>query len=66
MNLKVGFRGMPDFRTSKAAFRTGRVRQSSFAVMADIGAQNRFNFLKMYNSRDRTSSWASPREPRPR
>lgn len=53
MNLKVGFRGMPDFSDNEGRVQDGSgFEQSSFAVMADIGAQTRFNFLKMYNSRE--------------
>jgi tetratricopeptide (TPR) repeat protein len=47
MNLKAAYRSVP------AVFAQG---QSAFAVMADVGAQTSFNFLKFYSSRTKNFS----------
>lgn len=53
LNLKGAFRSMPDFGNDA----TGTViagsgfNQSAVAVMADVGLQFRFNFLKFFKSR---------------
>ncbi len=53
MNLKVGFRGVPDFSDNYGNIQEGSgISQSAATIMADIGMQTRFNLLKLYSSRD--------------
>ncbi len=55
-NLKVGYRGVPDYSDNEGNLLEGSgFEQSAIAVMADVGFQTRFNFLKLYNSRDPNS-----------
>jgi len=52
-NLKAGFRGVPDYSDSKGRLIIGSgLAQSSPTIMADLGLQTRFNFLKLYRARD--------------
>lgn len=52
-NLKVGYRSMPDYSDNYGNLMAGSgFSQSGIAIMADGGVQTRFNFLKLYNSRD--------------
>jgi hypothetical protein len=52
-NLKAGFRSMPDYSDNYGHLQKGSgMDQSAFTIMGDFGAQTRFNFLKLYNSRD--------------
>jgi hypothetical protein len=52
-NLKVGYRGMPDYSDNEGNLISGSgLSQSAFTVMADLGLQTRFNLLKLYGSRD--------------
>lgn len=52
-NLKAGYRSVPDYSDNNGNLVQGSgLSQSSFTVMADAGVQSRFNFLKLYNSRD--------------
>jgi len=50
--LKVAYRNIPDIATLSV------YNQSALAVMADIGAQTSFNFLKFYSSQSRNFSVA--------
>lgn len=55
-NLKVGYRGVPDYSDNEGNLLKGSgFDQSALAIMADLGFQTRFNFLKLYNSRDPNS-----------
>jgi hypothetical protein len=55
-NLKVGYRGVPDYSDNEGHLLKGSgFEQSALAVMGDLGFQTRFNFLKLYNSRDPNS-----------
>lgn len=55
-NLKVGYRGVPDYSDNEGHLLKGSgFDQSALAVMGDLGFQTRFNFLKLYNSRDPNS-----------
>jgi len=52
-NLKAGYRSMPDYSDNYGNLQAGSgFSQSALAIMADGGVQTRFNFLKLYNSRD--------------
>jgi hypothetical protein len=52
-NLKLGYRSMPDFADNDGNIESGSgLGQSAPAIMADAGIQTRFNFIKLYNSRD--------------
>jgi len=52
-NLKMGYRSMPDYSDNYGNLMAGSgFTQSGLAIMADGGVQTRFNFLKLYNSRD--------------
>lgn len=52
-NLKAGFRSMPDYSDNYGNLKAGSgATQSAVTIMADAGFQTRFNFLKLYNSRD--------------
>jgi Uncharacterised protein family (UPF0164) len=52
-NLKTGFRGVPDYSDLNGNLKTGSgFAQSSLTIMADLGLQTRFNFLKLYRARD--------------
>jgi hypothetical protein len=52
-NIKAGYRGMPDYSDNYGNLVSGSgFAQSAFALMADLGMQTRFNFLKIYSSRD--------------
>jgi len=52
-NLKLGWRGVPDFSDGEGTIRKGSgLAQSALTVMTDIGIQTRFNLLKLYSSRD--------------
>ncbi len=52
-NLKMGYRSMPDYSDNYGNLMAGSgFTQSGLAIMADGGIQTRFNFLKLYNSRD--------------
>lgn len=53
INLKAGYRSMPDYSDNYGNLKTGAgFTQSAFTGMADLGLQTRFNFLKLYGSRD--------------
>lgn len=53
LNLKSGFRGVPDYSDNYGNLVKGSgASQSALALMADFGAQTRFNFIKLYKSRD--------------
>jgi len=53
INLKSGFRGMPNYSDNNGTIKSGSgLSQSAVSVMADLGLQTRFNFVKLYNSRD--------------
>lgn len=53
INLKGGFRGMPDYSDNYGDIKDGSgFSQSAFTIMADLGFQTRFHFLKIYHSRD--------------
>lgn len=54
LNLKGAFRFVPDFAEREDGL-TGK-DQSAAAVMADVGALTRFNFLKWYSSREKNMS----------
>ncbi len=52
-SLKAGFRSMPDYSDNYGTLKVGSgSTQSAVTIMADAGMQTRFNFLKLYNSRD--------------
>ncbi|HPX47509.1 MAG: hypothetical protein EWM51_11620 [Treponema sp.] len=52
-NLKAGFRSMPDYSDNYGNLQQGSgAGQSAATFMVDIGAQTRFNLLKLYSSRD--------------
>lgn len=52
-NLKAGLRSMPNYSDNYGNLVQGSgASQSAAVVMADIGAQTRFNFIKLYGSRD--------------
>lgn len=52
-NLKFGYRGMPDYSDNYGNLKAGSgSAQSALAIMMDAGFQTRFNFLKIYNSRE--------------
>lgn len=52
-NIKAGYRSMPDYSDNYGNLKTGSgLTQSAFTIMADMGLQTRFNFLKLYGSRD--------------
>lgn len=52
-NLKAGYRSMPDYSDNYGNLKTGSgLTQSAFTIMADLGVQTRFNFFKLYGSRD--------------
>lgn len=53
MNLKAGWRSMPDYSDNYGNLKKGSgLDQSALTIMADAGFQTRFHFLKIYNSRD--------------
>ncbi len=53
VNLKAGYRGMPDYSDNDGTIQSGSgLDQSAFTIMGDFGMQTRFNFFKLYNSRD--------------
>lgn len=54
VNLKVGFRGVPNYSdnlTDQIIIDSG-LSQSAVAIMGDVGMLLRFNFGKLYSSRD--------------
>jgi hypothetical protein len=52
-NIKAGYRGMPDYSDNYGNLQQGSgFKQSAATIMADLGAQTRFNLLKLYRSRD--------------
>ncbi len=52
-SLKAGYRSMPDYSDNYGNLIEGSgSTQSAATVMADFGVQTRFNFLKIYNSRE--------------
>ncbi len=52
-NIKAGYRSMPDFSDNYGKLKAGSgLAQSALTIMADLGVQTRFNFLKLYGSRD--------------
>lgn len=52
-SLKAGFRSMPDYSDNYGSLKAGSgSTQSALTIMADAGMQTRFNFLKLYNSRE--------------
>lgn len=52
-NIKTGIRSMPDYANNYGELKAGSgLSQSAFTMMADMGMQTRFNFLKLYGSRD--------------
>ena len=52
-NLKAGLRYIPDYSDNYGNLQDGSgFEQSAIAIMGDIGAQTRFNLVKLYNSRE--------------
>lgn len=52
-NLKFAFRSIPDYSDNYGTLVKGSgLKQSAVGVMGDIGIQTRFNFIKLYQSRD--------------
>jgi tetratricopeptide (TPR) repeat protein len=59
LSLKGAFRIMPDYTGEDDVILGGSgMSQSAVMGMADIGALTRFNFLKLYHSRERNTSAA--------
>ncbi|SFI58987.1 Uncharacterised protein family (UPF0164) [Treponema bryantii] len=54
ITVKAGWRGMPDYTDNEtgAIIAGSGIKQSAFAIMADLGFMLQFNFLKFYSSRD--------------
>jgi len=64
-NLKSAFRFMPDYSTANdlgenegSVISGSGFSQSAIMAMVDLGALTRFNFLKMYNAREKNTSAA--------
>lgn len=54
MNLKAGWRGMPDYadNDTNAVIQNSGIAQSALGLMADAGLLLQFNLLKFYSSRE--------------
>ncbi len=52
-NIKAGYRSIPDYSDNYGHIdEDSGNEQSAFAIMADVGAQTRFNLFKLYNARE--------------
>ena len=63
---QAGLRYIPDYSDNYGNLQDGSgFEQSAIAIMGDIGAQTRFNLVKLYNSRSRTFSRNDYQKPWP-